>query len=129
MNSETKICGNCKGSFAIEPDDFSFYEKMGVPPPTFCPQCRKQRRLAWRNDMNMYSRKCDMCGKSIVSIYSPDSEMTVYCVKCWWSDKWDPKDYAQDYDFSRPFFEQFHELQRKVPALAILNDDGSDSIN
>lgn len=126
--TETKTCQNCKTSFVIEPDDFSFYEKIGVPPPTFCPQCRKQRRLSWRNDMNLYSRSCDLCKKSIISIYSTDKPFPVYCVKCWWSDKWDPKQYAQDYDPSRIFFEQFKELQSKVPALAMVNDDGIASV-
>lgn len=28
MNSETKNCQNCKSDFIIEPDDFSFYEKI-----------------------------------------------------------------------------------------------------
>jgi hypothetical protein len=32
---ETKICQNCKKNFIIEPDDFGFYEKIKVPPPTF----------------------------------------------------------------------------------------------
>ena len=36
--SETKTCQNCKNDFIIEPDDFSFYEKMKVPAPTFCPE-------------------------------------------------------------------------------------------
>ena len=50
MKSETKQCQNCKKDFIIEPDDFGFYEKIKIPPPTFCPECRMQRRLAWRND-------------------------------------------------------------------------------
>jgi hypothetical protein len=30
MDSETRICQNCKKDFTIEPDDFGFYEKMKV---------------------------------------------------------------------------------------------------
>jgi len=129
MNFETKVCQNCKSQFVIEPDDFSFYEKIQVPPPTFCPECRKQRRLSWRNDMNLYSRTCDLCKRSIISLYSSDKPFPIYCQKCWWSDKWDPKAYAKDYDFSKPFFVQFKELQNRVPALAMVNDDGIASVN
>ncbi len=129
MNSETRTCQNCKGNFVIEPDDFSFYEKIHVPPPTFCPDCRKQRRLSWRNDTNLYSRQCELCKKSVISIYAPNGRITVYCQKCWWSDKWDPKSYGQAYDFSKPFFTQFRELQGRVPALATVNDDGIASVN
>jgi len=129
QKSEIKKCGNCKNDFVIEADDFGFYEKMKVPPPTFCPDCRLQRRLAWRNDLSFYNRNCDLCGKSIVSLYHKDKPLTVYCNKCWWSDKWDPKSYARDIDFSRPFFEQFRELQDKVPLSALFNDDGVGSVN
>jgi hypothetical protein len=127
--SETRSCQNCKNNFTIESNDFGFYEKISVPPPTFCPDCRRQRRWAWRNNMSLYNRKCDLCNKAIISIYSPDSGLTVYCNKCWWSDKWDPKSYGVDYDFSKPFFTQFNELIKRVPHMAIVNDDGIASVN
>jgi hypothetical protein len=129
MNLENKICQNCKKEFVIESDDFNFYEKIKVPPPTWCPECRKQRRLSWRNDFNLYTSKCKLCGKSVVTLFSPESKMNVYCNKCWWSDNWDPRDYAVDYDFSKPFFIQIKELIQKVPVLATVNDDGIGSIN
>src|SRR5438445_223903 len=28
MNSQTKVCQNCHNEFWVEPDDFSFYEKI-----------------------------------------------------------------------------------------------------
>lgn len=118
---ETRNCQNCKIDFTIHSDDFSFYEKIKVPAPTWCAQCRQQRRLAWRNEKTLYRRPCDATGKSIVSIYSPDSPYKVYDIKEWWGDSWDAKDYAQDVDFNRPFFEQFQELQIKVPRIALLN--------
>jgi len=127
--SEKKICQNCKADFTIEPDDFGFYEKIKVPPPTFCPDCRRQRRWAWRNNMSLYNRKCDLCGKGVISIYASDSNLTIYCNKCWWSDKWDAKNYGVDYDFSRPFFTQFRELIGKVPHMSIVNDNGIASLN
>lgn len=129
MSSEIKTCQNCKNDFLIESDDFSFYEKMGVPVPTFCPPCRSQRRLSWRNNMSLFNRTCGLCDKSVVTLYSPDSGITVYCNKCWWSDKWNPKDYAMDYDFSRPFFDQYRELVQKIPHIAIVNDDSIASVN
>jgi len=128
-NSVFTTCKNCKKDFIIEPDDFSFYEKIKVPPPTFCPGCRRQRRLAWRNDLTFYNRTCDLCRSKIISLYHQDKPLTVYCNKCWWSDKWDPKSYGQDFDFSKPFFEQFRELQGKVPLLSMFNDDGVGSVN
>jgi hypothetical protein len=126
---EKRICQNCKKDFLIEPDDFSFYEKIKVPPPTWCPECRRQRRLSWRNDFVFYNRNCDLCKRNIISIYSPDNPQIIYCNKCWWSDSWDPKSYAQDFDFSRSFFEQFKDFRTKVPALALVNDNNIGSTN
>lgn len=129
MKAETRKCSNCKQNFVIEPDDFDFYEKIHVPSPTFCPECRRQRRWVWRNKMSLYSRKCDLCGKGVISIYSPEPGLTIYCNKCWWSDKWSPLEYAVGYDFSRPFFSQFRELLGRVPHMSVVNDDGIASVN
>src|SRR3989344_9386667 len=113
-------CKNCNQSFTIEPDDASFYERIRVPPPTWCPECRVVRRYAWRNDRNLYRRNCDLCGKRTVTMYSPNKPFKVYCQPCWWSDNWDATAFGRDYDFSRSFFEQFAELQQVVPRIAML---------
>ncbi len=120
---EIKTCQNCKKDFTIESDDFSFYEKMSVPPPTFCPDCRFQRRLSFRNERNFYKRDCDMCHTSVVSRISPDKPYPMYCSNCWWSDKWDPYSYGRAYDFSRPFFDQWKELFYTVPHISIFNSN------
>ena len=119
QNSKSVECQNCKQEFVIEPDDFSFYEKMKVPPPVNCPRCRFQWRALFRNEMHLYNRKCEMCGKSIIAMYHPESPYTVYCQDCWQSDKWDPTSYAQDYDQKRPFFDQMGELLKKIPKAGI----------
>jgi len=86
-----------------------------VPAPTFCPDCRLRRRLTFRNERKLYKRKCDFSNKDIISIYHKESPYKVYDQKIWWSDKWDPMEYGREYDFKRPFFEQFKELMREVP--------------
>lgn len=122
MTSETKTCQNCKQNFVIEPEDFKFYDKIKVPPPTFCPECRFQRRLMFRNERALYKRKCNLCGKEIITVYSPDKPYKVYCSSCWWSDKWDGLEYGQEYDSSRNFFEQFRDLQQKIPYPDLIVD-------
>src|SRR3989338_2027566 len=106
MNKEIRNCQNCKQSFVIEPEDFDFYKKISVPPPTFCPECRLQRRYALRNQLHLYKTTCGLCHKSMVSMYSSDKPFPVYCPTCWWSDAWDARSFGRDFDFSRPFFEQ-----------------------
>ncbi len=127
--NEIRKCKNCSADFVIEPDDFGFYEKIKVPPPKFCFSCRLQRRLSWRNERNFYRRQCGLCSKSIISVYGPENKFPVYCIKCWWGDGWDPYSYGMDYDPNKSFLGQFRELTNKIPALAIMNDDGVGSVN
>ena len=101
MFSEIKECQNCNNQFTIEPEDFAFYEKMKVPAPTFCPDCRYQRRLANRNEWNFYKDKCGLCGNDMVSIYNSEYPGPVYCQPCWWGDGWDSFACGQEFDFSR----------------------------
>ena len=118
MEKQNKQCQNCQQNFVIEPEDFGFYEKMKVPPPTWCPECRLMRRLAWRDGRTMYKSQCALCGETMFSMYAPESDYIVYCQSCWFSDKWDPMFYGRDCDFSRSFFEQFDEFLKKVPRPA-----------
>ncbi len=126
--AKTENCQNCKSEFTIEPEDFEYYKKIEVPEPTFCPECRMQRRMAWRKEnLIFYKRKCEATGKNLISIYNPKSPIKVYDQEYWFSDKWDPMDHGEDYDFDKPFFEQFKELLHNVPEPATINDDAVES--
>jgi len=110
-----KICEKCRQNFIIDDEDLEFYKKINVPTPTLCPEDREQRRWAWRSK-NFYFRDCDKCGKKAMSWFSPtNKKLKCYCEHCFRSDDFDAIEYARDYDFSRPFFEQINELMRKVP--------------
>ncbi len=115
-------CDNCKQEFVISDDEKKFFEKVKVPYPKLCSQCRSQRRWAVRNQNKLYKRKCDFTGKSMISLYSPDSKHKVYAEGIWWGDKWNPMDYGRNFDFTRPFFEQFRELQLDVPRRGMHQD-------
>lgn len=126
-----KNCHQCQLQFEITDGDKEFYQSLAVPTPTLCPSCRQRRRLTWRNERTLYRRKCDATGKDIVSVFSPDKPFTVYDNEYWYSDNWNPMDYGRDFDFNRPFFEQFQELVQKVPQLArsAVNNQNSDFVN
>lgn len=119
LSKETRICQVSGQKFVIEPEDFDFYERIGVPPPTFSPEERLRRRMSFLNDRNYYKRKCDLTGESCISLFPENSECPVYSPKAWWSDKWDAIDYGQDYDFTQPFFSQFSRLMRRVPQFSL----------
>jgi len=123
VNQETKQCQNCRNEFVIEPEDFLFYEKIKVPPPTFCSDCRLQRRLAFRNERVLYKKKCQAPGhlEESLSVFSPDNPQRVYDHKAWWGDTWNPLDYGKEINWDRPFLTQLQELWKEVPDIAVLN--------
>jgi len=127
--TQNKICQNCKQNFTIEEEDFNFYEKIKVPPPTWCPECRMVRRLVWRNEHSLFRRPNSNPEEKgdHISIYHPDAKIISVDKDYWWSDKWDSCDYGADYDFSRPFFEQFKELMERVPHIALFDSKSTNS--
>lgn len=117
-----KISGN---NFPIYQSDIDFIKKISpkiwnkafeIPLPDICPEERRRIRLAHRNRRNLYHRKCDLTGKSLISMYSPDSPYKVYYnpereKNIDWTDYW------KEFDFNRPFFEQLNELMLSVPRI------------
>lgn len=127
---ETKKCRLSGREFVVTEMDRDILERIApvfnnkkyTPAfPTLCPEERQKRRLSWRNERKMYKRKCDLSGKEIISVYSPDKPYTVYDQKVWWSDDWDAMQYGQKFDFGRSFFEQYKELLARAPKLSLYN--------
>lgn len=46
----TPLCKHCHQSFDITDADMQFYETMSVPAPTWCPECRLMRKMAFPNE-------------------------------------------------------------------------------
>ncbi len=125
---ETKKYKQCSARFEITDKEKEFYKKVSpkingeffeIPTPSLCSKCRQQQKFLWRNETKFYKWKCDITNKTIITIYSPDKNYTIYNRDYWWSDKWDAIDYWIDYDFEKSFFEQFEELFNKVPKCNI----------
>jgi CxxC-x17-CxxC domain-containing protein len=119
MEPEIKSCQNCKKDFTIETEDFNYYEKIKVPAPTWCSECRMTRRLSCANSWSLFWRNCNKCEKRTLSMFPPEKDLAVYCQVCWWADDWDGTEYAMDYDPSRPFFQQLKELSDKAPYASL----------
>jgi Zn ribbon nucleic-acid-binding protein len=124
-----ETCSSCHKSFEIHQLEKDFDQKIGLNfgNPGLCPNCRDQLRLAWRNDTNLYSRKCDATGENLVTMFHPDAKVKVIHKDFWYSDEYDGRKYGQDFDFERPFFEQFNELMQKAPLphTMVSNDTNS----
>lgn len=133
-------CKQCQAPFEVTDKDLAFLERISpifngkkelIPPPTLCPECRVQRRMAWRNDRTFYKRKCDLSDEEFVSMYPPDTKFPVYKQDVWHGDGWNPLDFGQEVDLSSSFIKQWAELHDKVPhwGVAISNCQNSDYCN
>jgi len=122
-----KNCKNCQNIFDISQSDQEYYQKIDVPEPTFCPKCREQRRLAYRNEHVLYQRKSDLSGKLTISVYNPENPIKIYTREEWWSDVWDPFEFSQEPNYNLPFFDQFYKLQLAVPRPPAVNNKAENS--
>jgi hypothetical protein len=124
MNPVPKTCSDCGVHFQIDDDEQAFLKKVSpkiggetfeIPHPTQCPPCRAAHRFYFRNRRHLYQITCPVTEKRVLSAIDPESPYIVYDVGYWESDAFDATEYGVDYDFSRPFFEQFQELRLRVP--------------
>lgn len=98
-----------------------------IPAPKLSSQERKRRRLGFRNENNLYKRKSSLSGESMISFFHEDSPLVVYTHDEWWGGNWDPLSYGVEYDFSRGFFDQFYDLQLRVPRAPLVNNKSENS--
>jgi len=124
---QKNISKYCEKKFKITEEDIEFYKLFKVPPQRCCPTCRRQRRHAFNNRINLYKRRDDAPGnkKEVISYVPPGSPFTVYNLDYYRSANWDPVSYATEYDSSKPFFDQFYDLRLKVPQYSIVRDPSS----
>ena len=141
MEQETKThsagsvraCEKCHQDFVIEVDDVPFYEKMDLPLPSMCPNCRWKYLLAFWVFGRFRIAKSALSGKTIITDISESAPFLIYDRAEFVSDAWDPLTYGKDYDPSCSFIEQLVELQSKVPhphqvGIKNTNSDWADDV-
>ncbi len=115
LQSTSMKCTKCDSPFEQSEKEVEIYKKFDAVLPTMCPNCRHKRHLIFRNERNVFYNKSHKTGKTIISMLPPTSPFKVIDQDEWWADSFDAGIYARDYDFNRPFFEQYKELQKEVP--------------
>lgn len=99
--------------------------KINPPLPVHCPDCRSQIRTCHRNEQSLYKVKSAHSGKDMVALYDETptwgAPYKIYSQEEWRSDAWDPMSYGRSFDFSKTFFEQYAQLQRDVPRMALIS--------
>ncbi len=135
-----KTCTDCGAPFDFSTEEQTFIEKMSftfgstvIHPvePRQCPTCRMVIRVSNRNENNLHRNVSAVTGKPLISIYAPEplwgEPYKVYTQDEWNADEFDPIVYGRDVDLNRPFFEQYAELTKAVPHMAVVTMSNENS--
>jgi hypothetical protein len=135
-----KTCIACQQLYEVTDMERLFLEKISpviggqkftIPEPSECPDCRLMSRVGHRNEQYMYHNVSSVTGKPLIALYSPDTEWgkkyKMMTHEEWWSDDWDGMNFGRDFDFNRPFFEQFHELCVEIPHVNLIQVQNENS--
>lgn len=135
MDEPATICRSCGSSLSTDGEhQLRFFKAMAfrfsgqhfpLLPSNYCSSCQHQRRLSFRNELNLYQRTSEASGKKILSLYHSrplwGDPYTVMLEEEWRGEHFNPFSFGKKVDFSRPFFEQYAELHKTVPRMSIVN--------
>lgn len=85
ITKEILACIDCGRNYKIIKQELEFYQKLGLPLPRQCPDCRHFQRLKLRNPRKLYLRQClnPGCQNQFQTTYAPDRPEKVYCEACY----------------------------------------------
>lgn len=127
---KTAVCNapGCSHQFTWTDDDVAQLKLYGIEKlPTYCPQCRHQRRAVFMPGAHLYKRTSAHSGKTLYTVYPPTAPFPVYAADEWESDCWDPLSYGRRFDPQQKFFKQFEELFRAIPKAHNLTTNSENS--
>lgn len=117
---------HCEGDFEIVLEDIEFLKLLRVPPPNYCPTCRRMRRLVHMNMTRLFKRPCNAPGHTemMISILPAECPFPVYDYQYFIGDQFDAFSYASNFESGSPL-ETVLALRRKFPMPSFLNRDPS----
>src|SRR3989344_2893108 len=106
-------------------EDIEFLKMLRVPPPNYCPTCRRMRRMINMNLSQLFKRPCDIPNhsESIISILPEECPFLVYEYNYFISDEFDAFSFCKKYDEIVNPKENLFNLRREFPMPSFLNRD------
>lgn len=83
---EVLACISCQRNYKIVAPELAFYQRLNLPVPRQCFQCRHLARLEQRGSLALHQRSCDRCSAAITTAYPPDAPFPVWCEACFISE-------------------------------------------
>ena len=118
---------HCEGEFKIEAEDIKFFKMFKVPPPNYCPTCRKMKRMVHMNYVRLSKRKCDAPGhdEMMISILPEECPFPVYDYHYFIDDAFDPFSFGVGYKKGESPMEVLFSIRKKFPMPSFLNRNPS----
>ena len=76
-------CEVTKKPFRLTKQEFQYYKRHRLPVPRRSWFQRHLDRFHQRNPRKLWKRKCNKCGKEMLTSYAPERPETVYCEECY----------------------------------------------
>lgn len=93
VSKEIFVCSSCTKNYKIIPNEFTFYQKLSIPLPRLCPDCRHTRRVEARGPNKLWHRQCmcmlenhdhqGPCPNEFETTYAPERPEIIYCESCY----------------------------------------------
>ena len=118
---------HCEGNFEITSEDIEFLTMLRVPPPNYCPTCRRMRRLVHMNMTRLFKRECSVPGhtETMISIFPSECPFPVYDYQYFIGDEFDAFSFTKKYEQGESPMEKLFNLRKEFPMPSFLNRDPS----
>ncbi len=119
----TRTCLETGESFEFTQADLDLYRSLKVCVSRLSPLARFRRIAARVSGFELYKRTIE--GKELISMFDEASPAKVIPTSEFYGDVFDGRSYAQTYDLTKPFAEQWKTFSWSVPRPAIIQDTTS----
>ena len=116
---------HCEGGFEIKEGDIKFFKLFRVPPPNYCPTCRRMRRMVHMGTLRLFKVACDAPehGEEMISIFPPECPFPIYDYKYFMSEEFNPLSFGVEYKEGEDPMEVLLGMRKKFPMPSFLNRD------
>lgn len=115
----------CESQFLLEEGDIEMLKLLRVPPPNFCPTCRRIRRMVHMGTIHLFKRPCNAPEHTemMISIFSKECPFPVYDFKYFISEEFNAFTFGVKYIESESPLSQLWDVRKIFPVPSFLNRD------
>ncbi|MFH0819085.1 MAG: hypothetical protein V1898_03780 [Patescibacteria group bacterium] len=93
ITKQILACVNCDKNYKLVKQEYDFYQRLNIPVPRKCPDCRHKSRMSKRNSKSLWKRQCmctqpdhnhqGRCTMEFETTFKPERKELIYCGDCY----------------------------------------------